>query len=181
MFYGAAAIFDADTDAAVRAQWQAVAGAGLRTQMTKLDYPPHLTLMGAEALDTAAFRAALTAFAARTAPLPVHLSSVGTFPGEPAVAFLTPTINRALLDFHAAFWQAAGPLVQGITSYNPDVWVPHVTVAYPLRARELGAAVDVLASGWQPISGRIVGILFGGYNLQGPSDLEVIMLNGGKG
>jgi hypothetical protein len=179
MFYGAAGIFDAQTEAVMREQWQAVASAGLRTQMPKLDYPPHLTLMGAEGLDLAAYRAALTRFAAKTAPLLVRFTALGLFPGEPGVVFLTPNTDRALLDFHAAFWQSVGSYVQGRTSYRPDDWDPHVTLAYPLRAHELGAAVDVLASGWQPLSGRIEGILFGGYNLQGPSDLEVIMLNGG--
>jgi 2'-5' RNA ligase len=179
VFFGAAAIFDEKTEVRLREQWQAVADAGIHTIMPALDYPPHLTLMGAEGFEMDALRSAVAQFCEQTAPLVVHLASIGVFPGDNGVVFLTPTADRALLDFHDAFWRMTGPLIQGASSYRPDDWSPHVTMAYPLRPRQVSAAVDTLARGWQPISARIEGILFGTYNLQGSSVLETLKLRGG--
>jgi hypothetical protein len=111
VFFGAAAIFDEKTEARLREQWQAVADAGIHTIMPALDYPPHLTLMGAEGFEMDTLRPALAQFCKQTAPLVVHLASIGMYPGENGVVFFTPTADRALLDFHDAFWhgRAADP------------------------------------------------------------------------
>ena len=48
MNYGAAFVFDTQTENAMRRLWQAIADAGLPSFMLTIDYPPHLTIFLAE-------------------------------------------------------------------------------------------------------------------------------------
>src|SRR5512133_3213126 len=133
MTFGAAFRFDPQTETSLRAGWQAVAEAGLSSFMLGLDYPPHMTLFLSEAMDRPALREAFEALAAKTQPFPTAFAALGIFLGESGVVFLSPIVNQALLDLHAAFWRAAEPHVQAIPAYySPGQWVPHITLAFAI-------------------------------------------------
>ncbi len=179
MTFGAAFLFDEPGENALRGVWQAVADAGLSSFMLGLDYPPHLTLFMAEAMDVGALRTAWSALAERTAPLALSFPALGVFPGDSGVVYLSPTITTALLDLHSAYWQAALPYLQGLSAiYEPGVWVPHVTVGYRLTPQQTGAAVAMIRDLALPKTLRLDGILLGAFNLEGDSQLHRIRFSG---
>ena len=112
---------------AVLLRLDAAAAAALAPVSAGLPWPPHLTLA---VLDSATPEAplleAVQALAARWAPLPMLLASLGRFPA--GTCFLAPVPTAALLDRHAALLAALG----GATPHphhRAGAWVPHVTVA----------------------------------------------------
>lgn len=188
MISGAAFIFDAAPETAIRAVWDAAAGAGISDFMAGLDYPPHLTILTAEALDRVGARAALARMAAQVQPVPASFHGLGVFPGAESVAFLAPAPNRALLDLHAACYQALAPYARGISALDaPGAWVPHVTLGLGLRSGALAAMLELAAGLNLPRAALISGVIFGDFdptpkgahaNATG-SRLERIMFSGG--
>ncbi len=179
MNLGAAFIFDAETENAVRGVWQSIADAGLPSFMLGVDYPPHMTIFGAEATDIPGLRQALQELAAIQPPLPVSFPSLAHFLDEGgSVAYLAPIVNRPLLDLHAAVWRAADPFTKDRPSYYaPGVWVPHVTVAYNTVPEQVGPVAAVLARA-KPLTGFINGIQFGTFIVEGGSQTETILFTG---
>lgn len=178
MNYGAAFVFDTQTEAAMRGIWQSVADAGLPSFMLGLDYPPHLTIFLAEEVDEPGLRAALVKLAAAASPLELSFPAVAHFMGGGAVAYLAPIVNCPLLDLHRAVWDAATPFTRGRPDYyTPGVWVPHATVAYNTPPEQVGPVAAVLA-GAPPLSGVVDGILIGTFNIEGGSKYERIALRG---
>jgi 2'-5' RNA ligase len=176
MICGAAFIFDDKTEAGLRASWQRLADAGVSNFMLGLDYPPHLTLFLAEAIDMTGLGAALAQAAAEQPPLPVIFSGLGVFPAPGGVIFLNPTTTHPLLDLHARFWQVSAPYLIGLSSiYQPGVWVPHVTLGFRLPGEKIGAGINTLLPSHWPRTGNIVGLIYGNFNLEGGSQLERVM------
>ncbi len=178
---GAAFIFDADTEAAVRAAWQGIADAGVSPFMLGLDYPPHISIFMAEAIDIDGLRQAWAALAATLPPFPLTFPSLGIFGGAAGVVYLTPTTTRSLLDLHRRFWDAAQPyLLSPAAYYGPGEWAPHITLGFQLSQGQVGQAVHVLkgAPSLLPKAGNISGVLFGSFQFQGGSILERIHFSG---
>ena len=174
MSYGAAFIFDPETETAMRRLWESIAEAGLPSFMLGVDYPPHMTIFGAEEVDLPGLRRALVDLAAVTAPLPVTFPALGHILGGGVVAYLAPVVNRQLLDLHAAFWEAAGPYARGRPPFlAPGAWIPHVTLAFNTPADQVGPVASVLARAG-PLSGAISGVLLGDFIIEGGSQVERI-------
>ncbi len=178
MNFGAAFIFDSQTETAMRGIWQSIADAGLPSFMLSIDYPPHLTIYQAEQVDEAGLRAALLKMAATAPPLAVRFPAVSWFLGEGGVAYLAPITNPALLHLHKAAWDASTPFTQGRPPYyEPGVWVPHATLTYNTTPEHIGPVTAVLSRAPQ-IEGFITGILMGRFNIEGNSQYEKIALCG---
>ena len=176
MICGAAFIFDDKTEAGLRASWERLADAGVSNFMLGLDYPPHMTLFLAEDIDMAGLGTELAQAAAEQPPLPVTFSGLGVFPAPGGVIYLHPTTTRQLIDLHASFWQASVPCVTGPSSiYQPGVWAPHVTLGFRLPREKIGVGINTLLPSHWPAAGKIVGLIYGTFNLEGGSQLERVM------
>lgn len=138
--------FDEVTDARIRAEWDALAAAGLSSLAphTSPSNAPHVTLLE------------------RRSPLPDDLAiDAGALPiplvlgpplllgdGDRRVLARSVLPTPALLDLHDAVHAAAGPdggvrgdLGHGVTR---DRWLPHVTLARRLRIVDVATALDRL-------------------------------------
>jgi 2'-5' RNA ligase len=105
---------------------------------------PHISLAGGEGTPPESLRGDLADLAARTAPLTIRLSAVGTFPTDQGVVYLAPVVTAELLKLHEAFHAWLNGL--GISSfdyYRPANWVPHCTVTINLPPERVPIAVDI--------------------------------------
>lgn len=180
MIYGAALIFDASTERQVRRLWQSTVDAGMPSILPGLDYPPHMSLALAERLDAACLRAELLPWLAKQPPVPVQFAALGVFLGDgEGVITLEPLVNRALLDLHEQLYERISRCGSGIAPYYaPGAWSPHVTVGFRVPPAQIGRQVEVLRAANPPREGRINGILFGGFVIEGGSELEMLPFGG---
>src|SRR5512133_1844925 len=95
---GAIIYFDAETDAAIRGQWQIIEDAGLPSILPGLNYPPHLTLVACDDMDMNGLRSRLPAFLAENPPMTVQFSGLGIFNTLEPVVYLAVAPSQALLD-----------------------------------------------------------------------------------
>lgn len=140
-------LMDSRTDGAVRDQWAALAAAGLPSPALRggQSHRPHVTLAARRALDVACEPALAVAMDAL--PLPLRLGALACFGRGPYVLVRLVVASRALLDLQAAVTGVLGPDPATDRHFAPGRWTPHVTLARRLPARQVGAAVTVLAAG----------------------------------
>lgn len=149
-------LFDAATEEALRAQWRALAVAGLPSQHhhTAASNRPHVTVGVTSELDPAV-EPSLSAVAGRL-PLPCVLSGAQIFEHRSDILVRAVQPSESLLALHA---EVAG-LLSGSpglpANLLPGAWLPHVTLARRLRGAQTASALALLD--WTPLAGRFVAI-----------------------
>jgi 2'-5' RNA ligase len=93
---------------------------------------PHFTYQVSEVYDPARVQAALHKIAAGTEPFSVRTGGLGVFTAAKPVLYMPIVRSPALERLHAAVWQQLGDAPQGCAAryYEPDMWLPHVTLAH---------------------------------------------------
>jgi 2'-5' RNA ligase len=173
----AALLFDDAADAAIRGAWEALAAAGICRTMLAPGIRPHLTLAAGSGFDAPLVLESLGTIAAETPPFRLGLSSLGVF-ADTGVAFLGVTPIAALFDLHRRVDAACAAIADGLDNwYRPDGWVPHVTLAFPLDAAGVAAAVRLLAGRKLKLSAEARSIAFGegdgsGWTIHGTCPLS---------
>lgn len=137
-------LLDDESDAAFRAQWTALAEAGLPSQAhhTGASNRPHVTLGVAREVSEES-EAALAALAGAV-PLRVSLGGLLLLGDVRGVLARLVVPSAELLDLQARVHAALGDTVAHTA---PGRWTPHVTLARRLDDDELSRAVTVLQRG----------------------------------
>lgn len=137
-------LLDPALDAAVRAEWAVLAGAGLPSQQhhTGPTNAPHVTL----ALATTTTEPAEAALPALTThlPLPLRLGGLLVLGSRRLVLARLVVPSTPLLDLHAGTDEAWGSLAGVPALVRPGRWTPHVTLARSLSAEQVQAAVTTV-------------------------------------
>jgi 2'-5' RNA ligase len=142
MPYAITLMLDAVSAPSVVAPWETLAAHGISESAIRSGYPPHLTLaVFSDGADAERLIGAARETSARWRKLPIRLTSLGVFPGPPAVMFLAPVVTQALLTAQAELLieldnEPVDP------HYRSGGWVPHVTLADDLT--DPAAALAVL-------------------------------------
>lgn len=161
MIYGAELCFDPVMESKILDIWNELRDTGITSSMFDVGSRPHVTLAVWETADVPSLQAAVADFCRQTLPLPVRLTNVGSFITSPGVVFLAPLVTRELLDFHAGFHHFLSDFPA--TSYVPDGWEPHCTMAIDLTPEKVAQTVEVCKSGRVWIGGCFTRIALGQY------------------
>lgn len=149
-------ILDPVAEAAVIAQWQALADAGLPTALRPEPGPhhrPHLTLYAADAL-VDGVEEGLRAVVADL-DLRVRVGSLMIFGPRRGGCVLTRQVvpSIELLDLQARVAELCRADRSG--SFGPGRWSPHITLARRMPAARIGAAVAALADSGRELESRV--------------------------
>lgn len=149
-------VFDEESDAAVRAEWDALLAADLPSQARHRGESnrPHVTVLvrsRLEPFDAAALEGAL--------PLPLVLGAPVLFgAGRHRVLARSVVPSTALLALHARVHEVAGPGAD-VDHTVPGAWTAHVTLARRVPLDRIGEALGVLGdTGARDLEARAVGI-----------------------
>lgn len=134
-------VLDAESDAWVRGEWAALAGAGLPSQARHRGptNAPHVTLASAPAIPPEAQEAAVAAVGPL---LPMRIDLLGAvLLGRGPYAFARLLAPRADLD------AAARAVRRLVADPHSPGWLAHVTLARRLAPGDVGAAIAAVATG----------------------------------
>lgn len=136
---------DDATDSVVRAQWDALAAAGVPSQARHpgATNRPHVTLGVWSAVPASTEPALVAAVAAL--PVPLRLGGLVVFGGRRSVLARLVVPTAELLGLHADVAAALDGCPDPGALLAPGRWTPHVTLARGLREEQLCAAVAVCA------------------------------------
>jgi 2'-5' RNA ligase len=105
---------------------------------------PHISLTGFDESPPPELIPTLRNFAQSIAALELTLGSVGVFPGEQAVVFLSPVVTPTLLEVHNRLHTLLQPMnIQMNPYFLPGNWVPHSTMAMRMNPAAVPEAVMV--------------------------------------
>lgn len=138
-------LLDAATESRIRAEWEALAGAGLSSLAahTSASNRPHITLLVRPALELPG-GATLGEAAGLSLPLPLRLGAPVLFGmGDRRVLARSVLPSAELLRLHAALHDLAGE-GDDAPHTRPGDWTPHVTLARRLRIDTLPQALRLL-------------------------------------
>ena len=148
--------FDTHTEKQICDAWKAIQKAGISSLLLDAGYRPHVSLGVCNCIESSAFEAELSAFAASVAPFSLLLSSVGIFPGAQGVIFLGVTVTEHLFNVHAAFHKIFKKHAQEQSEYYAvEKWVPQCTLAFGLSERQIAEAVPICRRIPLPISAEV--------------------------
>ncbi|KAG1364059.1 hypothetical protein COCNU_11G008860 [Cocos nucifera] len=172
--YAVELYFDPALENQVLKAWNVLARRQISTQLIEMAARPHLTLLSSPSVDPLKLHSAVRSLAFRLDPLPLSLSSVGTFPsssssdtaaggggggGGGGVLFLAPTPSSALLHVHSQLCDALKK--EGVElpeEFRPDAWVPHCSVAQDVPRSRMAEAFCILRDLKLPVSGYAMDI-----------------------
>jgi 2'-5' RNA ligase len=143
--YAIATLLDPNSDSQIRDFWQLLETdcglAGIKT--TPL---PHFSWQGAENYPVSEVERILKDVAGQQSPFTVQTSGLGLFTSPVPVLYLALVKTVILMNVHGLLWDMIGPLASDLNShYSPDLWMPHITVAYhDLTSDNLACAVKNL-------------------------------------
>ena len=141
MPYAVELVLDPESAATVRRAWRELADAGIG-DVAGSGARPHVTLGIWDAIDHTSAEAAVTRFAAETAPVPLTLA---------------PTVTVDLLDLHARFHRRFDRLGQGSWAhYRQGIWVPHCTLATDMEPDQFAGALAIAGGVPLPLECRLV-------------------------
>ncbi len=139
-------LLDAELDARVRAQWQALVDAGLPSlgRHTGATNAPHVTLTVASGVGPADEERLFDALPPSDLPLPVLLGGYVVFGHHKHVLARLVVASPALLDLQARAATAWSAALSVPETALPGRWTPHVTLASHLTDTQLGQAFTAL-------------------------------------
>ncbi|XP_077215972.1 uncharacterized protein LOC143850633 [Tasmannia lanceolata] len=151
--------FDPALENQVLKAWNVLARRQISTQLIEIESRPHITLLSTPFLDPSKLLTLIKNFSSKQEPLPLTLSSVGSFPSEKNVLFFTPTPSSLLLQFHSQLCDSLKK--EGLEigpDFRPDSWVPHCLVAQEVPKNRMAEAFCVLRDLKLPVSGYALDI-----------------------
>ena len=143
--YAIATLLDPNSDAQTRDFWQLLEKdcglAGIKTAPL-----PHFSWQGADNYPVSEVEQILIKTTGQLAPFIVRTAGLGLFTGVVPVLYLALVKTEVLMKVHRSLWEMVGPLATGLNyRYSPDLWMPHITIAYQdLDAEKLACAVKNL-------------------------------------
>lgn len=135
--YAVIGLFDEEFEGAVRRVWQGLEGLGLSdyaSQVTGRDV--HLTLASFETEEIGEVADAIEDFLSGYTALELHFNHISTFLGSSMVT-VNPVRTPELLDFHCGLHQLLAAQLSPESLYNPQHWIPHVTLANRILPEKL--------------------------------------------
>ncbi len=108
---------------------------------------PHFSWQGAEEYDELSLEKVLNRIAERSTPFTVHTTGLGIFSGVQPVIFIPVVKSPQLVNFHRSIWDEMAATGSSISQYyNPENWVPHISLAYAdVTPEKMGAAMQKLS------------------------------------
>ena len=156
MDYAVTLYFDEQSQARLLEMMEDLCRAGVNRYMLDLGIRPHLTLAYWQDQQGIDVTDAIKRFAAEVKGTGVLFSSIGIFPTDPKVVYLSPVKDESLIKLHKRLYQnLSGRVENYVQNYTPDYWVPHCTLATKLTEEEVLKAVKTLLKVKFPVKAMI--------------------------
>lgn len=139
------ALLDDEYTAKVKQVWEFL---HTECQLAPVDpsHFPHFTFHIAESYAAGQLDARMRALTAKLPPCRVQTNGLGIFTGVAPVVYMPLIARQRMLELHRTVWHETAPLGKKVSSYyQPDRWMPHITLAHEaLSAEDAGCVVGKL-------------------------------------
>ena len=108
---------------------------------------PHFSWQVVEDYDWDIIAEKMKEISENISPFIIRTSSLGIFSGKSLIIFIAITKDLDLINHHETIFNTIEPVSKGIVPYyHPNVWVPHISLAYTdVTENNIGAIMKFLA------------------------------------
>lgn len=144
LLHGVVSLLDLESTSRVTSIWWRLEHEfGLRGVLV-MPYP-HFSYQVVGNYDRPSVESALERLARETRPFTIRTSGLSTFDGHWPVVYITVENEPALRAVHERVWESCLPHAQdALPYYQPESWVPHITLAHGDERNTLPLAREVV-------------------------------------
>ncbi|XP_010528271.1 PREDICTED: uncharacterized protein LOC104805409 [Tarenaya hassleriana] len=146
--------FDPALENQVLKAWNVFARRQISTKLIDTESRPHIALFSTAIIDSTKLESVVKAFASKQEPLSLSFASIGSFPCDNNVLFLSPTPSLSLLQLQIQLCDALKR--EGVEigeDYRADSWIPFCPVALEVPKARMAEAFSVLRDLKLPVNG----------------------------
>jgi 2'-5' RNA ligase len=156
MDYAVTLYFDEKSEAQLVGMMEDLCRAGVNRYLLDLGIRPHITLAYWNDQQEIDVTDEIKRFAQTVKGTEVLFSSIGIFPADPKVVYLSPVKDEGLIELHQRLYEELDGKIENFSqNYTPDYWVPHCTLATKLTEAEVLKSVNILLKVQFPVKARI--------------------------
>ncbi|KAL5725247.1 hypothetical protein ACHQM5_008411 [Ranunculus cassubicifolius] len=151
--------FDPALENQILKAWNVLARRQISTQLIEIESRPHITLLSSPFLDPPKLQSLIRNFSSKQEPLPLTFSTIGSFPNDGDILFLSPTPSLGLLQFQSQLCDLLKKEnVEIGGDYMSDSWIPYCSVAQEVPRNRMAEAFCILRDLKLPVSGYAMDI-----------------------
>mgnify|MGYP006284593825 CR=1 FL=1 len=165
MPYGVTMFADHDTEQVIWDIWYRLKEYGITTFMLDNKVRPHITMAIYDEIDTDRFLEDFMVFVKDSSPVPLILSSVGTFLKSSGTVIVEPALTPRLMSMYSDFHRRFKEYKKELEPFSrPGKWIPHFTLSSRLDRDQVIRTIETALTVDFPEQSLIKEIGFGEFN-----------------
>ncbi len=167
MPYGVTMFADHDTEQVIWDIWYRLKEYGITTFMLDNKVRPHITMAIYDKIDTDQFLEEFMGFVKVSSPVPLILSSVGTFLKSTGTVIVEPALTPQLMSMYSDFHECFNAYTPALEPFSrPGKWMPHFTLSSHLDRDQVIRTIETALTVDFPEKSMIREIGFGEFNFE---------------
>lgn len=147
--------FDDNSNLIIKNMWKKLSERGISDYMHKHGGFPHIALAVFDDIDVLEIENIIEKVVEDEHKFTIKMSSLGIFPSNESVLFLSPAASENLINFHMKLHDALKDIEEQWDYYLPGFWVPHCTLGMNIPKTKIQKALDVINEDYEPFHVKI--------------------------
>lgn len=142
--------FDEKSNLVIRNMWKRLRERDISDYMDQYGGFPHIALAVFNDIDISDMERLIEKVVENESMFTIKMSSLGIFPSNESVLFLSPAASATLINLHEKLHGALKDIKEKWHYYLPGFWVPHCTVGMNIPKSKIHDALDVIIEDFEP-------------------------------
>ena len=147
--------FDEKSNLIIRNIWKKLRERDVSDYMDEYGGFPHISLAIFDDIDVLSVVRLIEEVVENESMFTLKMSSLGIFPSNENVLFLSPVASETLINLHTKLHLILKDIENKWEYYLPNLWVPHCTLGMNIPKSKLNDAIDVIIEDYEPLEVRI--------------------------
>jgi len=150
--------FDDKSNLVIRNMWKKLRERGISDYMDQYGGFPHIALAVFNDIDILEMEKLIEKVIENESMFTIKMASIGIFPSNESVLFLSPAASETLINFHEKLHEVLKDIEEKWDYYLPGFWVPHCTLGMNISKSKIHEALDVIVEDYVPLDVKIESI-----------------------
>lgn len=147
--------FDEKSNLIIRNMWKKLSEREISAYMDQYGGFPHIALAVFNDIDISEMVKLIEKVVENESMFSMKMSSLGIFPSNESVLFLSPVASETLINFHIKLHEVLKDIEERWDYYLPGFWVPHCTLGMNIPKSKIHDALDVIIEDYEPFDVKI--------------------------
>lgn len=147
--------FDEKSNLIIRNMWKKLRERGISAYMDQYGGFPHIALAVFNDIDILEIERLIKKVIEDESMFNIKMSSLGIFPSNESVLFLSPAASATLINLHSKLHGVLKEIEGKWDYYLPDFWVPHCTLGMNIAKSKIHDALDVIIEDYEPFDAKV--------------------------